>query len=88
MPEVGTTPVPRAAWAARMSSGAVGSPSRRRFPNTMNAIIIVTPPVVTTAVGIAAARIATTLGVCAERVGLGTRAGLAAARTRSAAGAA
>ena len=60
IPDVGATPMPRAAWAARTSSGAVGSPSRRRFPNTMKAIIIVTPPVVATAVGATAARIAIT----------------------------
>ena len=52
--------MPRAAWAASTSSGPVGSLSRRRFPNTMNAIVIVTPPVVTTAVGATAARIAIT----------------------------
>ena len=47
----GASPAPAAAFAASTSSGPVGSPSRRRLPNTRNAIAIVTPPVATTVGG-------------------------------------
>src|SRR6188768_3579745 len=49
--ESGESPAPRRAFAARTSSGAGGSWSLRRLPNTRNAIAIVTPPVVTTVSG-------------------------------------
>ena len=57
----GASPAPRAAFAARTSSGPVGSWSRFFLPNTMNAMAMVTPPVATTVAGSACVSVASRL---------------------------
>ena len=55
---VGHDPEPRGRAGGEHLVGAVGSPSRRRLPNTRKAIAIVTPPATSTMTGIRAASIA------------------------------